>query len=234
MSRTVQSAWPVVTYPCDVAGVAPEVLSATLTSASTWLWALSGRRVGAFTTVEDRYRGASDCGICAIGAYKDGNGFWRNGIQPTNCCSLTLESQPVKTIVEVRLSGVVLDPAAYVLEGNTIVRLGQCWPCDLDCQAAPIEVDYTWGVPVDVLGLEACAELTCEFIAGMTGQACRLPSRAVSVSRQGVSIEMQDAQQFADNGLTGLPICDAWIRTLNPGQLQQRSRAISVDYGRRV
>lgn len=233
MSRTVQSPWP-IEWACDIDDVTPEIQESALASAQTWLWALSGRRVGTFTTLEDRYTSSSDCGICATGAYKNSAGLWRNGVAPSNCCSLTLESQPVRSVTEVRVFGEVVDPAGYVLEGNTLVRLGDCWPCDDECEAAPIEVDYVWGVPLDTLGVQAVGELACEFVAGMSGESCRLPSRAVSVSRQGVSIEMQDAQGFAEQGLTGLPISDAWIRTVNPAQLQQRSRIVSVDTASRV
>lgn len=232
MSRTVVKPW-VLDWPCDVTGVDPAVLTQASESATTWLWALSGRRVGSMTTVEDRYRGPNECTAC-VAPVKDSDGEWQNVSDTTDCCRLRLELRPVRSVTEVRLGGEVLDPAGYVLEGDTLVRLGACWPCDDDCEAAPIEVDYEWGIVPDGMALAAAGEVACEFVKGISGDNCRLPSRAVSISRQGVSIEMQDAEAFAENGLTGLPIADAWIRTMNPNRLASRSRVVSVDSARSV
>lgn len=234
MSRTVQQPWP-IEWACDVAEVDPTVLASSHASAQIWLWALSGRRVGVFQTIEDAYISSSSCEACGV-PYKGSDGEWRNGgNSSSDCCAIELMNQPVVSISEVRLYGEVLDPSEYEIQRNSLVRLGGCWPCDSSaCEPAAIEVDYVWGVPLDALGKLAVGELACEFVLGMTGENCRLPSRAVSVSRQGVSIEMQDAQGFAEQGLTGLPLSDSWLRSMNPHKLQQRSRVVSVDQASRV
>lgn len=218
-------------WPCDVAALTPEQKASAIVGAQTWLWSLSGRRVGAFTTVEDRYE--PSCSDACGAPYKDSEGRWRNGSRDASlCCRILLDRQPVRAVTAVRLGGVVLDPAEYVVEGSWLIRLGACWPCGDECEASPIEVDYEWGVPFGDLGRQAIGEVACEFAKGLTGQACKIPSRAIQVSRQGVTIDMDDASQFAENGLTGMPIADAWIRTVNPARLAQRSRVVSVDAAR--
>lgn len=233
MSRTV--AQPAeIDWTCSSVTVetTAEQQAVALSSAQTWLWALTGRRYGTFVTVEDRYRSGGGDG--RVQPYRGRDMIWRNAIIDGDC-RLELKRQPVRAVTEVREFGRVLSPSEYVLEGSTLVRVGATWPteCD-DCDPAAIEVDYTWGIPFAGLAASALAEVACEFLAGMTGQSCRLPSRAVSISRQGVTIEMDDAATFAENGLTGLPIADAWIRTVNPNRHQGRSRVVMVDGPRSV
>lgn len=233
MSRTVVQPWP-IDWPCDTGGVDAAVVERALASAQSWLWALSGRRYGQMSITDDLYRApcSSECGM----PYKDTDGYWRNGgLGGHNCCRILLESQPVTSITSVTLYGTTtLSPDDYSLEGNYLLRNGACWPCDDECDPAPISVSYTFGIVPDGFALAACGEVACEFLRGMKGDSCRLPSRAVSISRQGVSVEMDDASQFAANGLTGLPIADAWIATVNPAKLPYRSRVVSVDAARRA
>lgn len=221
MSRTI-AAPAVIDWTCSTDDATPEQKAVALSSAQTWLWALSGRRYGTFATVDDLYRT-----ISAKACEMPSQGRW-------TCCRIPLHLQPVQAITAVRLDGVVLDPAGYALEAGALLRVGACWPTAPDCGPARIGVDYEWGIPFVGFAAAALGEVACEFLAGMTGQSCRLPSRAISISRQGVQIEMDDASTFAENGLTGLPIADAWLRTVNPNQLKQRSRVHSPDLPRSV
>lgn len=231
MSRTVIQPWT-GDLPCDTDELTPEQIEMVRTSAAAYLWALSGRRVGALTTVEEGFRTACSDG-CAGMPYKGSDGEWRNSSgSPSECCRIELFRQPVRKINEVRLWGDVLDPSGYTIEGNSLLRIGDCWPCCDDCDVPCIEVDYESGVVPDGLAVAALGELSCEFVNAATGKLCKLPSRATSVSRQGVTIDLADAESFAENGLTGLPVVDAFIRTFNPSKLVHRSRVLSPDLAR--
>lgn len=232
MSRTVSKPWA-IDWSCDTDAYTPEQLDAARSAAQSWLWVLSGRRFGEFVTVEDAYRPpcSSACGM----PYKNSDGLWRNGSAAGNdCCRIELAWQPVQSITEVREWGVVIDPADYDLERNGVRRIGACFPCCDDCEPGCVEVDYEWGTPPDAWALRAADELACELLRGFSGEACKLPGRAISVARQGVQIEMDDATTFAENGLTGLPVADSWIRAVNPKSLPFRSRVFSPDAASRA
>lgn len=234
MSRTVAKPWPIDWTGCTAAeGATPEQQAAAAASAGTWLWAASGRRYGEFVTIEDAYRTA--CSDACAMPYKDSQGRWRNGvIGQHDCCLIELYRQPVTVIDAVAAHGEALDPADYAIDQNRLLRVGACWPCCDDCEPGCVVVDYQWGVKPTGMAIAAASELACELLAGLTGDPCRLPSRAVSISRQGVSIDMETAEQFAAEGLTGLPITDAWIRAVNPNGLRQRSRVLSPDLSGRT
>lgn len=228
MSRTVIAPYDTSTLPCDLDGLDAEVVAAAATNASGYLWALSGRRVGRLTTIEEGFRTpCSDrCGM----PYKDASGNWRNGGRGGHsCCRLELFRQPVVSIEAVRVFGVALDPSEFVVEGNSVLRLDACFPCCDDCDEPCVEVDYSSGTPLPKAPMD---ELICEMLAGATGGVCKLPSRLVSLTRQGVTMDLGDPSEFAEAGLTGMPITDAFIRTVNPNRLATRSRVLSPDLGR--
>jgi hypothetical protein len=232
MSRTAAALWDLGILPCDDAPVDP-VLSDLTAQAQAWLFALSGRRVGEFVTLEDRYRPStsSECG----GPYKDADGIWRNGSTGgDDCCRIELDRQPVRSVTEVRVNGVALDPGSYHLEGNTLIRDGACWPLAEPCDPAPVEVDYLWGIPADVTALAAARELVCEMNRAITGRECSLPGGAQQIVRQGVTITRPDLETLLGNGLTGMPLVDTFVRVYNPSRLQQRSRMYSPDRAARV
>jgi hypothetical protein len=198
------------------------------------MFALSGARIGMFTTTGDMYQ--ADCGSrCwdtygGFGPYKDGSGQWRNGrLNDDACCRIEIFRQPVNEITQILLSGVVLAPANYVLTSNTVRRIDACWPCIDSCEAPVIQLDYTWGVTPEPLALAAAGELTCEFINVLVGGDCKLPSGASQIVRQGVTVSRPNIESILSNGMTGLPIVDAFIRTYNPANLRQRSRVVNID-----
>ena len=230
MSSRSCDPWP-FEWSCDITDVDQAILDLASGAAQEYLWALTGRRFGVCTVVGELYRAASGsaCGM----PYKDGSGRWRNGGR-ADCCSLLLEQQPVTSIGSVTVEGEAVLLADVALEGNRLISIDGCWPTIPDCDPAAIEVSYTYGHPVPQLGQLALAEVACEMLAGLTGGSCRLPGRAVSVSRQGVTIDMQDSTAAAESGLTGLPIADAWITSVNPARLTTRSRVHSPDIPRSV
>lgn len=247
--------WPVV-WPCEEPPGSPDQQDAAISAAQTLLWSRTGRQLG-LCTAHDRYTAlsaANDCGR----PYMTDDRIWHNGGRTGGqCCAIQLWHTPVKSIVEVKLNGQLLDPAGYRLEGNRLVRGGLiCWPTSLDCDAAPVEVTYRWGVPLiapveadptadppvvavepsELWGLVAAAmgEVALEVARALCGQDCRLPSNVISATSRGVTVQRQDVQTSIDQRLLGLEIADLLILTVNPARRTQRGRVYSPDTWQRV
>lgn len=186
------------------------------------------------------------------------NGAWRNCWcgDTMGCCNCRPTCQvwltpPVSGIVEVRFSdGTVADPSTYrvddwqwlVRQGPAVTGSGatDCWPTCNDMNSpvegalAPAdgsawEVTYLWGLPMPAVLQRAAGELACEWAKNCLGQACRLPQRVTSISRQGVSVTLADVDQLLENGLTGLMTVDSVIRAFNPYRLPSRMKIASPD-----
>ena len=71
-------------------------------------------------------------------------------------------------------------------------------------------------------------------MAGLAGDQCRISTRAVTITRKGVTVNLEDASALISMGLTGLPLADAFIRTVNPNGLTRSSRVLSPDIGMAV
>ena len=159
---------------------------------------------------------------------------WALGVYPRKCCRIRLHSQPVRAVDLVLVNGDIVPEEEYQLQRGYLARIGECWPCEQECEIAPISVTYTYGIEVPALGELAMGEMACEILAGLTGGDCRLPSNAISVTRQGVTVDLGDPAQLIAQNRWGLPITDAFIRSVNPGQLQTASQVFSPDSPRRV
>jgi len=145
---------------------------------------------------------------------------------------------PVVAIDEVRVDGVVLDPAKYtVYDGHLLARTdGESWPLSQDLCLADTEPG-TWGLdlrygreaPPD--GVMAAAALAAELALSLnptTGAGeCELPARVQSITRQGVSMLMADPMTFFDENRTGVYLVDLFLASANP---EQRRRAASLGY----
>lgn len=134
---------------------------------------------------------------------------------------------PVGTVGEVRISGDVLDPAAYRIEnGQYLVRLdGGSWPCD---SGDNFTVTYTNSHPAGPLGAHAGGVMAAEWLKLLTNsKSCRLPSSVTNVNRQGLTFEITRGM-FPD-GVTGLPEIDAFLMLWNPFGLKVAPRVYSPD-----
>ena len=245
--------WPVLWSCEDPPTVEPAQLLAATEAARSLLWHLSGARFGT-CEVTERYRpaGGGSCGV----PYKDfRTGLWHNGGTGGNCCSIHLRSRPAQRVVSVELHGSLMGPGEYRLEGaGNLVRVGACWPAVGECDDPPIRVTYTWGValrppvydesdpPVVIkapspywgaAGL-AMGELVREFVDGMCGEPCKLPSRIASITRQGVTVNFVSPEEWFALGLVGMPLTDSFIRSVNPKGRRAPSRVYSPDMARRV
>lgn len=186
------------------------------------------------------------------------NGVWRNcfcgsGDGCFTCrpaCQVWLEP-PVASIVSVYFSGDgVIDPLTYrvddyqwlVRQGPAVTGAGDtdCWPIfnnlnfPVSGAYAPMDnsawqVTYQQGIPFPSVLAKAAGELACEYAKMCLGQACRLPQRATSISRQGVTVSLVDVDQLLENGLTGVVMVDNIIRAFNPYRLPSRMKIATPD-----
>lgn len=171
----------------------------------------------------------------------DGNGM-RCGCRPLS--RVLLSGYPVTEIVEVKIDGVVLTPDTYRLDGwRHLTRMRdpaeptipQFWPaCQIldleDTEPGTWSVTYKSGMAPPLAGKDAAAALACELYAAKTGGACKLPSKAVRIVRQGLTIErLNSFAQMLLSGSTGVPAIDMFMGGYNPGKLRRRPSIWSPD-----
>lgn len=88
-------------------------------------------------------------------------------------------------------------------------------------------VSYFSGVAPNDLFRYAAGVLASEFYLACNGKDCRLPSGVSSLSRSGVTMQI-DTGFFPDNS-TGIAEVDAVVRIYNPFGLRQKSKVLSPD-----
>lgn len=221
--------WPVI-WPCDITGVDTDLLDAAASLAAQLLWSLSGYRVGV-CTYREGFR-QPNTGVCGF-PYKDRNGNWRNGGQAGGeCCRVLLSHRPVELIVSVTDGGVVLDADAYRVEGSWLRRRGGCWTSSFPCDDPELIVVYQAGVPFPAGTAAVVGEVGCEYLAALQGGVCRLPSRATSITRQGVTVTLDTAADFVGRRRIGLPIADGWLESVSGSGPRVASRVYSPDVAR--
>jgi hypothetical protein len=166
--------------------------------------------------------------------YKDRYGNWRNGGRAGVCCRVLLSHRPVGSILEVSDGGVVLDSSEYALEGSWVRRRGACWTTSLPCDDPELIVVYQGGVPFPAGTAAAVGEVACEYLAALQGGQCRLPSRATSITRQGVTVTLDTAAEFVGRRRIGLPVTDAWLESVAGSGPRVASRVYSPDVARGI
>lgn len=215
--------WPIIGYVST--GVDPAVWAAATNAAQRFLNGATGNRLGTCTrTQRFAVPATTSTGVCRTW---DSNG---------NCCAIKLPNTPIQAILGVKVDGVLQPAGSYrLLGGARLARASGCWPTSYDCEPGRIEVTYTSGIPLrpgsDYYGMAAAAmgEVTREYVTALTGGNCKLPSRFVAVARQGITTQALDPALFLNLGLTGLPLSDNLIRTVNPTGLRRKPRVVSID-----
>lgn len=143
---------------------------------------------------------------------------------------------PVASVSEVVINGEVLASSAYrVVNFRRLERIdGGHLPCSQDFtrDSAPDSSDAngTWQVTFQfgrgpgADGEIMCQLLACQFALGLCGSdGCVLPERTSRIVREGVTMELIDMTQLMNDGLTGLPMVDQWLRSVNPAGIQRRA-----------
>lgn len=155
---------------------------------------------------------------------------------------ITLGNGPIRAVTNVTIDGVTLDPSKYRVDDERyLVRQdGNPWPYvnDFTKPAGAVgtwSVTYSFGQTPPSDGVQAAVLLAVELLRARLGDdACKLPDRVQSVSRQGVTLTMLDPNAFLDKGRLGIPEIDAFVQSVNPYSVAERAQVISPDIGRAI
>ena len=174
------------------------------------------------------------------------NGTWYNlacGSCPGDSCSCIGLSEtelpgPVYSVAEVKLNGTVITPGTdyRVDDYRKLVALNDIiWPYCQDLRLEDTE-DNTWSVTVNlgevvpVIGRMAVGELALEFVKFLTcDDSCQLPFGVVDVSRQGISMTIQNTAELIKQGIINLPMSAMFIQASNPEHLTARAAVYDLD-----
>ena len=145
-----------------------------------------------------------------------------------------LPGYPVTSIIEVLIDGVAqstdtyrIDDWQYLtrmrdpLDPGTPLFWPQCQILDLpDTEAGTWSVAYRSGIDPPLSGKAAATALACELLPGAD---CKLPSGAVRIVRQGITIDkLQPLSQMLLQGMTGIVQIDAFLASTNSSRLRRR------------
>jgi hypothetical protein len=169
-------------------------------------------------------------------------GYWLNscGCGSGVHCSCSGFSEiylpaPVGPIVEVVIDGQLINPSNYRVDNN-LQLVGQndlVWPLcqDMGAPAGAVGtfvITYYRGFPPDSNLIYAAGVLATEFYKACTGaKGCRLPAGVTTVTRQGITMEIQTG--LFVGGFTGLPEVDAVIAIYNPYGLKSQPTITSPE-----
>lgn len=201
--------------------------------ATSVLWNLTGRMYAAPQMVTEGYdttrtlmRGAEVYPVALDGEFYN---------LARDCCSscgilhrTRLSRYPIRDIRGVWVDGQQIPRAETVLLDNSVLGLTTAKACGGRC----LVVQYVYGTGVPAGGGSAAIRLANELLSSWAGEACAIPERVTSVSRQGVSWGLIDPQDFLDNGRTGIYEVDLLLRTLNPARAMRRAKVFSPDVPR--
>jgi hypothetical protein len=218
---------------CEPGDVRPDIFEAAVRAAEAVLFVKTQRiYTGACT---DTWRPSEGCRCRS----------W-SGCSCPNYPHLTLRSQPVISVTEVRVDGDVLPEEAWVLgdpanprTAGVLYRVdGGRWPC---CQDIALDVDqpgtwqvvYDWGTPPPPGAAGMGQALTCEFLKawGVGGAGkCRLPRTVTNVTRENVTQSLlSDRGEALLAGLTGLTEVDTWLAAVNPSGADRPPQVLNPD-----
>jgi hypothetical protein len=203
--------------------------------ASQFLWALSGRKYDGIMTVTERYVVGEDINAPHMSLIDPVQTILGINLQNMrrrgryNGSSLRLRGSPVRKIIAVRsFDGSIVDPSKYYLTNHSTLQavIGAAWSPN------NIEVTYSYGSPPPAAGKMAARVLAKAFIDLFNDNDTTLPARITSVARQGVTYTIIDAQDFLDNGRTGVYAVDLFLKSDNPSKALAKSKVFSPDLGR--
>lgn len=159
-----------------------------------------------------------------------GDSWICNG-ESVGCCGtsdIDLPGAPVRTITEVKIDGVAIDPTGYRLVRRSLLRRtnGEVWPgCqnleDADTEEGTFSVSYTYGSAIPSAGRDAAKQLACEIYKSCPGNEgvgdCAIPKNATRVTKQGITIELGALRFDRRQGWkTGMKLVDLFLNTYNP------------------
>jgi hypothetical protein len=243
--------------PCAGKEIDPGVIASAIDAASFILYRATAMQFSGTCTETVRPCCTSCCddglwwhrfGIAVVPHLIDGN--WYNCRTPScdsKClrweCNqripkVDLHRYPVTEITAIKIDGVPLATSAYRIDDHRYVTRtdGDPWPSeqnllDPDTEVGTWSIEYEYGYPIPDIANKAAVELACHLALDCVGDGeCRLPTRATSVTRRGVTWNLVDVQRAVDRGQTGLYFVDLFIRSVNPHGLTLPPRVWSPDF----
>jgi hypothetical protein len=141
---------------------------------------------------------------------------------------LDLPSPVVADSIVATIDGVVLPTTSYKLySGHLLVRTdGGYWPMCVHLSSVTgvdWSLAFSFGEGPGMDGILACRELAIHIALSLCGKVSKIPARATSVSRQGVSINLLRGKRF------GIALVDDFLDASNPNGLMGRSSVMSPD-----
>jgi hypothetical protein len=135
-----------------------------------------------------------------------------------------LGTEPIVAVTKVTIDGVDLDEDAYrVDDAAWLVRIDDdVWPRCQDMEAdmgevGTWEVEFQFGRPLDAAGTLAAALFTCQVGKQILGDDdCELPAGTTTASRDGVTVNIIDAEEAIASGKTGIQLVDFWLASVCP------------------
>lgn len=150
-------------------------------------------------------------------------------------CTVTLQG-PVWAIETVTVNGEEIPENEWVLlTNNHLARCGGCWPaCQDYCTETGLVVTYLRGVEPGLDAIRAVSRLACKKLEECppAGAGCgELPSGVTSISREGLSMQLDSTIGAGDNGpvFTGIARVDRWIASINPYGITSQATVWSPD-----
>lgn len=139
-----------------------------------------------------------------------------------------LPSPVVAGTVIVTIGGAVMSPTLYaVYDKRTLVRTdGGWWPiCGHlgDPTGVSWSIALSYGALPGMDGILACRELAIHVALALCGKQGKIPARAVSASRGGVTLGLSRGEK------TGIALVDDWLEAENPNGLRGRGSVSSPD-----
>lgn len=222
----------------------PETWCMYLNLATDILWAATGRRwrgAGRAATATLRADNTTDepatyhrsWGACPC-SWGAADLVWSRRRRHHEPARIRLPHDDVTSVVAVLIDGQPF--TAWERDGAWVTRTdGRGWPMCGQRTA----ITYAYGRNPPAAGAAMCVELAIEL--GRDGTAspdreCRLPRRASTVNRQGLSYTTENYFDYLADGLTGLQGPDMWIKSVNPKGRSQPASVWSPDlaYTRRI
>jgi hypothetical protein len=152
---------------------------------------------------------------------------------------------PINTIEKVTIDGIVIPPNEYELRDHrTLVRMRASasavptarwgWPTTQIMDLPPSEpgtfaVTLTYGRDPGEDGRAACRALAEYLALPQFGDSSHYPQRTVSISRQGVDVQVASALDLLKGKQTGIYEVDLWLLAVNPNMLDRQSTVWSPD-----
>lgn len=219
----------------------PQTWCGYLTMSTDILWSVTGRRwrgdplteTAVLRAAPSRRGGGwaydTSWGHCPCygGITANGLPWWGGARRHVSPYNVRLPRTDVTAVTAVLIDGQPF--TGYELDGSWLERSDdRPWQVCGD----RTEVTYTYGRPPPEAGRTAVVELAVELGRGASDnpdQACQLPKRLQSVSRQGLTYSQLDNLEFLDQGLTGLTSVDLWIRSVSPSGRTQEATVWSPD-----